>query len=140
MRHLRTDGVRAPLYRMPLRMFELSLPKLIGEGLLADKHVSALVEYVWRVEELNRGLDNAAGAAAAGPLYENLLQGEYGRNVKKAEDILEKKEPRLGGALLSVFDAAWEALFAAERATLSARIKRIATGGRLPVKRQRPVS
>lgn len=140
MRHLRTDGIKAPLYRMPLSMFELAVPKLIGEGLLTDDQVSGLVEYLWRIEELNRGLDNAAAAAAAGPMHENLLQAEYGRNLLKAQEILEKKEPRRrGGVLLTVFEGAWEALFAAERATMTARIKRIATGGRLgPVIRERP--
>jgi hypothetical protein len=59
MAALRKENISAPLYRLPLTMFERGLPKLVGEGLLTLNEIAGLIEYVMRSEELNRGLDRA---------------------------------------------------------------------------------
>src|SRR5207253_3017856 len=65
MTALRTAGVLAPLFHLPLNTFGRALPKLIGEGKLTGAEISALVEYEMRAEELNRGLDLAVQASAS---------------------------------------------------------------------------
>jgi len=107
------DGriVLAPLYHLPLTMFERALPKLIGEGLLTDNEVSALVEYVMRAEELNRGLDLATTAVASeiNASVNVAVLNQYKRNVAKAAHILHEKQERLAGR--TVFDVAETALY-----------------------------
>jgi hypothetical protein len=102
--------VMAPLYHLPLTMFERALQKLIGEKLLDENEIAALVEYVMRAEELNRGLDLATSAEASGA--EARVAEQWDRNVAKVGHILDEKLERLGGG--TVFDVAEEALFRVE--------------------------
>jgi hypothetical protein len=95
-----TDNIQAPLYRLPLAIFKQALPKLIGEGRLTGSEVSLRVEYVNRVDELNRRLDRAGAAHAAHT--ELLLAEEFGRNCLKAEAIFETALERHGGQTLSM--------------------------------------
>jgi len=103
--------VAAPLYRLPQLIFKVALPKLIGEGKLTQTEVRALLEYVMRIDELNRGLDRAGDAATAdAPLR---LNDEYSRNVAKVEHVLDSPPgPVLG---VSLFDQAEAALRRVER-------------------------
>jgi hypothetical protein len=103
---LRTEGIQAPLYRLPLSIFKQALPKLIGEGKLTWEEVSVLVEYVNRIDELNRGLDRAGAAHAA--VAGVLLAEEFGRNCLKAEMIFETTLKRHGDQTL--FDGAVSAV------------------------------
>jgi hypothetical protein len=100
------DEVAAPLYRLPLSMFERALPKLIGEGELTFNEIGLLVEYVNRAEELNRGLDRAAEASMVAANF--MLPGEFERNQLKAEAILREILQRHGNR--SLRDGAWDAL------------------------------
>jgi hypothetical protein len=128
---LLNDGIESPLYRLPLSMFEQALPKLIGDGKLDLNEIALLVEYVNRIEELNRGLDRAAEASTI-PANGWVLAAEHSRNKLKAENILLEKLDRLEG--LSVHDGAWDALFRVEESdkrwwfrvwgAISERIKR----------------
>jgi hypothetical protein len=101
--------VLAPLYHLALTMFERALPKLMGEGKLSENELSALVEYVMRAEELNRGLE-LARAAATGSEQANIgaVKEQLDRNLGKVDHILHEKQERLGGE--TVFDVAEEAL------------------------------
>ena len=111
MKELRTTkdpAILAPLYQLPLTMFERALPKLIGEGLLAGEEVSGLVEYVMRAAELNRGLALAVSVAAAQGDTPALRQ-QYDRNCLKAANIVDEKQYRLGDR--AVFDVAYVALY-----------------------------
>lgn len=112
MQALRNEDppVFAPLYRLPLRMFDHALPKLIGEGLLTQNEVSSLLEYVMRAEELNRGLDRAGEAHVAGDVEQ--VKAEYNRNILKVAHVLDVPEKRLSG--LSLRDAVWDALLGLE--------------------------
>jgi uncharacterized protein YacL len=91
---LRTDNILAPLYHLPLTMFERALPKLIGDGLLRREEVSGLIEYVMRAEELNRGLELARQVAAAGA-HEQAIAAQWGRNLSKIRHILDERHDRL---------------------------------------------
>jgi hypothetical protein len=111
MKELRTTKdpvILAPLYQLPLTMFERALPKLIGEGLLAGEEVSGLVEYVMRAEELNRGLALAVSVSAAQGDTPALRQ-QYYRNCLKTANIVDEKQHRLGDR--AVFDVAYVALY-----------------------------
>jgi len=106
LRALINENIMAPLYRLPVSITKLALPKLIGDGVLDANETSALVEYVNRAEEVNRGLDRA-GAAHAAQNY-HLIGEEHARLVAKARDILELKLERHGGD--AIYDAATWAL------------------------------
>jgi hypothetical protein len=101
------DGVASPLYRLPLSMFERGLPKLIGDGKLTTNEIGLLVEYVNRIEELNRGLDRA-GEASKILANDLAVAREHERNILKAEDILSAKLTRHDDQ--SLFDGARGAL------------------------------
>jgi|SRR5688572_24729183 len=109
MQSLLSDEIKAPLYRLPLSMYTIALPKLIGEGNLGINEIGALLEYGMSTEELNRGLDRAGQAHAAGPNLANWLEEEFGRNRLKASKIIDKKQERYEGE--TVRDAAEAALF-----------------------------
>lgn len=102
LRELRTAKVGAPLYRLPISVTEHALPKLIGDGVLTDQEGYALVEYVNRIDEVNRGLDQAAEAYASRNLA--WLDEEYKRNLLKATAILEEQLERHQDQ--TIFDAA----------------------------------
>jgi hypothetical protein len=106
MSALLEDKVAAPLYRLPLSMFERALPKLIGERILTLNEIGLLVEYVNRAEELNRGLDRAAEASMV--VASIVLPIEFDRNKLKAGAILREKLRRHGDR--SLYDGAWDVL------------------------------
>jgi len=89
-------GITAPLYHLPLTMFGLAAPRLIGEGHLNQMEITALVEYMARAEELNRGLERARAAHAA----HGEIETEYQRNCEKAKGILNTKIDLFGGVSL----------------------------------------
>jgi hypothetical protein len=117
---LLNDGVPAPLYHLPLSVFRVALPKLIGDGLLRPFEVSALVEYLNGADELNRGLDRAGEAAMiegqsnslTRPMAADLLTAEFKRNKLKAENLRSKPLERLNGG--PVLACAWNALVRVE--------------------------
>jgi hypothetical protein len=112
-------------------MFHRALPKLIGERGLSGNEVYGLIEYVMRIEELNRGLDLARASeaeAATRPKgmapefrYQD-LEKVYERNVDKAALILEEKLQRLEDE--TVYDSALHALMSIEGTYLDARWER----------------
>lgn len=110
MGELLTDGVMAPLYRLPLDTFERAVPKLIGEGALTSEETAVLIEYVMRIEELNRGLDRAGQAAITN--QPALAAEEFNRNCLKTSNILTEKLPRRGQR--TVYEATWETVFRVE--------------------------
>jgi hypothetical protein len=101
--------VLAPLYRLPITICKQALPKLIGDNVLTQAEVATLIEYVNRVEEINRGLERA-GEAHAADRHAQLLQ-EHGRNRAKAAELINRPVVRDGKAL---FDLGRDALFRLE--------------------------
>lgn len=109
MIQLRTDRVLAPLYRLPIALFKQALPKLIGENGVTLNQKGVLVEYVNRIEELNRGLDRAGAADRAAE-----AAAEFNRNCIKANSILHDPLQRHGN--LSLFNGAIAAILSIQEA------------------------
>src|ERR1700733_10500244 len=81
VRALIDGGIMAPLYRLPIFMTSQALPKLIGDGMLDENEVYALIEWVNRIEESNRGLGRAGDAHAANDNAQ--ARDEYSRNLAR---------------------------------------------------------
>jgi len=58
------DEVASPLYRMPLRVYEVAVPILLTEEALSEEEVTFLARFYSQAEDINRGLDNAAAMLA----------------------------------------------------------------------------
>lgn len=110
MQALLTENIAAPLYRLPLDTFERALPKLIGEGALSGDETAVLIEYVMRIEELNRGLERAGQAVFLN--QSTVVAEEFIRNRLKTTDILVKKLEHYKGR--TIYEAAWETAFRLE--------------------------
>ena len=102
------DEVKAPLYRLPMSMFERGLPKLVGEGRPTLNEMALLFEYANRIEELNRGLDRAREASSI-IANDFAIAREFERNSLKADNILNERLKRHKG--VSLYDGAWTSLF-----------------------------
>lgn len=95
----RKDKVLSPLYRFPDVTTRTAFPILLSEGNLNEHEALAVGRYSSLVEDLNRGLDNAASHFMAGD--NSGLKKEHERAIMKTEQLF------LGsGENLSVFEAA----------------------------------
>lgn len=85
-----TDGVKAPLYRLPTVAYAHSLPALLADGGLDETHTRDLLAFFNEVATLNRGLDQTEDARLiADPTErETKLSDEYSRNRLKAEKLV----------------------------------------------------
>lgn len=110
LRALFDAKVEAPLYRLPISVTSQVLPKLIGDGVLDENDVYVLIEWVNRIEELNRGLDRAGDAHASNDAAG--ARNEYSRNLAKAREIIEESLERFHGQTL--LDAAESIFFRLE--------------------------
>lgn len=95
------DNVQSPLYRLPLTAYQTSYPILLADGAVGEDEVSVLGNFWALVEDINRGLENAASLYMSGNVVENKLTGEFHRNQKKAKNLLDSQN---GG--LSLFEQA----------------------------------
>ena len=82
---LLSDHVGAPLYRFPTMVYEASLPVLLADGDVSEEESMALGRFYCQVQEINRGLDNAAAVIAD----TQRLEQEFQRNVLKCRDLIE---------------------------------------------------
>jgi hypothetical protein len=80
------DAVRAPLYRFPVMALNTSFPILLAEGSLNEHEALAIGRYFSHVQDINRGLDNAASCVANGDM--DGLGKEYKRNLLKTRHLL----------------------------------------------------
>lgn len=87
--NLMKDQVMAPLYRLPLKSYDTSFPVLLADGAIAEDEVLTLSRCFGLIEDINRGLDNAAAANMAG--QDSKLEAEYKRNLMKATQLIEGK-------------------------------------------------
>lgn len=85
-----TDGVMAPLYRLPTMAYAHSLPALLADGGLDEAHTRDLLAFFNEVETLNRGLDQSENARLITNQTEreSKLSDEYSRNRLKAEKLV----------------------------------------------------
>ena len=82
---LLSDYVGAPLYRFPTMAYEASLPVLLADGDVSEEESMALGRFYCQVQEINRGLDNAAAVIAD----TQRLEQEFQRNILKCRDLIE---------------------------------------------------
>ena len=54
------DSIRSPLYRLPLSAYQSSFAVLLAEGALSESEVLTMGRFFCQVQDINRGLDNAA--------------------------------------------------------------------------------
>jgi hypothetical protein len=97
---LLTDGVMAPLYRLPTIAFERAFPVLLVEGELSEEQVLALNRFFAQAQDINRGLENATRLAQADD--EAKLKQEYERLLLKA-GVLAKGSDGQGGLSVDAF-------------------------------------
>ena len=88
VRALIDAGIMAPHHRLPIFITSQALPKLIGDGMLDENEVYALIEWVNRIEESNRGLGRAGDAHAANDNAQ--ARDEYSRILAQARAIVEE--------------------------------------------------
>lgn len=88
------DEIASPLYRMPLRVYEVAVPILLTEGAVTESETASLARFYSQAEDINRGLDNAAAMLARDD--DEGLKREVGRLIKKANEMIgptKKGEP-----------------------------------------------
>jgi len=74
-----SSNIMAPLYRMPTKAYEASLPQLLNASAIEEEELKAVQKYYMEVESFNRGLDQAELARSD----ETKLKAEYTRNQGK---------------------------------------------------------
>ncbi len=72
---------------MPLKSYDASFPVLLADGAIAEDEVLILSRCFGLIEDINRGLDNAAAANMSD--QDSKLKGEYNRNLMKATQLIE---------------------------------------------------
>jgi hypothetical protein len=77
----------APLYRLPLMTYQSSYPVLLTDGAVSESEVHVLERFFSQVQDINRGLDNAAEMHKAA--NQTGLTQEFQRNCLKARSLVE---------------------------------------------------
>ena len=90
------DKVAAPLYRLPVEAFTVSFPALLADGAIAKDEITDLAWFWGRVQDINRGLDNANSAANSDE--SDRLAREANRLELKCRDLLEGSGGKEGSA------------------------------------------
>ena len=80
------DNVMSPLYRLPVIAYQVSYPVVLADGAVAEEEVLTLGRFFEQVQDINRGLDNAAEAKMNNDSHN--LKTEYDRNLLKAETLV----------------------------------------------------
>lgn len=86
---LLNDNVMSPLYRLPVIAYQVSYPVVLADGAVAEEEVLTLGRFFEQVQDINRGLDNAAQAKMNNDSHN--LKTEYDRNLLKAERLVTEQ-------------------------------------------------
>lgn len=86
---LLNDNVMSPLYRLPVIAYQVSYPVLLADGAVAEAEVLTLGRFFEQVQDINRGIDNAAQAKMSNDSQN--LRTEYDRNLLKAERLVAER-------------------------------------------------
>jgi hypothetical protein len=89
---LLTDNVASPVYRLPISAYETSYSVLLGDGAVSEDEVLMLGEFFGIIQDINRGLDNAAAMHMSGASVENKIESEHQRNRTKAAELIKMKD------------------------------------------------
>ena len=84
----------SPLYRLPLLSFQVSLPVLLADGALSESESLIVGRFYSQVQDINRGLDNAAEMLKADK--KDMLKNEYSRNCLKSKGLIHPKDNQAG--------------------------------------------
>ncbi|MBI3545767.1 MAG: hypothetical protein HY081_04135 [Gammaproteobacteria bacterium] len=84
---LLNDNIQSPLYRLPNIAYQTSYPVLLADGAVDEKEVMVLGKFFGQVQDINRGLDNAAHIYMSDTPMGNKLRSEFDRNRLKAEKL-----------------------------------------------------
>ncbi len=84
------DNIQAPLYRLPTKAYETSFSVLLSDADVSEEDVTKLSKFYGQVEDLNRGLDNAAEMHKGNRT--GSLKTEYERNCKKALELIAPED------------------------------------------------
>ncbi|MEK6211928.1 MAG: hypothetical protein AABM64_16425 [Pseudomonadota bacterium] len=82
--------VMAPLYRLPQMTYQSSFPVLLADGAVSESEVRVLGRFFSQVQDINRGLDNAAEMNKADKLAK--LEQEFDRNCLKAKGLVQPQD------------------------------------------------
>ncbi len=82
------DKVAAPLYRLPTKAYEVSLPQLLADAATNEHELRAIQRFYMQVESLNRGLCQAELARND----KDRMNEEFSRNYTKAKYLLSTGE------------------------------------------------
>jgi hypothetical protein len=82
------DRVAAPLYRLPTKAYEVSLPQLLSDAATNEHELRAIQQFYMQVESLNRGLYQAELARND----TDRMNEEFSRNYTKAKYLLSTGE------------------------------------------------
>jgi hypothetical protein len=92
--------VLSPLYRLPVLGYQMSLPVLVAESAIEPEQYLTLSDFLLQVQDINRGLDQAAYALSNGNA--RTIRVESNRNGMKATALLHGRsgdpEPLYDGA------------------------------------------
>ena len=84
------DSIKSPLYRLPMSAYEASFPVLLTDGALSEAESLIMSRFFSQVQDINRGLDNAAATLHANDTAG--LNREYDRNLLKARRLVESRD------------------------------------------------
>jgi hypothetical protein len=87
---LAEEKVLSPLYRLPMLGYEISLPGLVGDSAIGPDQYLVLSDFFLQVQDINRGLDQAASAVTSSNTPAMML--EANRNGLKARALLRGRE------------------------------------------------
>jgi hypothetical protein len=86
------DNVMAPLYRLPIACYQISFPILLSDGALDEQDALTLGRFFSQVQDINRGLDNAAEMYKRDDIEK--VRVEYQRNCLKANALFQNEGDR----------------------------------------------
>lgn len=84
------DAISSPLYRLPISTYQSSFSILLAEGALSESEVLTMGRFFCQVQDMNRGLDNAAAMVHVNDMVG--LNREYERNLLKADRLVKSRE------------------------------------------------
>jgi len=90
------DGVAASLYRLPEAAFSVSFPALLADGAVSKDEITELAWFWGRVQDINRGLENANNAINSD--QRDRLTSEVDRLKVKCRELLEGRGGSEGSA------------------------------------------
>ena len=96
--------IMTPLYRLPLMTYQTSFPILLADGAVSESEVKILGRFFSQVQDINRGLDNAAEMNKSDKDLN--LKEEFNRNCIKAKGLAlqQDQEPSLYDQAMAIVD------------------------------------